>query len=279
MENPRLIVMPFVPDPGEIFTGTGLSIHFLLGNLFAVHPGLTECWFGWRVKKIFPDGPGFSDFCRGNAPLPDIASLGVQEKVRYWLTGSVSGGPGILQVSMALHDIHGNGRRITLPLSLDDGMLDFRHRFLEWIAGAGLAFPGTDAVLWPEWITAPGLDSLGRGLEVLYLNYITQAGTGADPIDLAWFDQAVVTSPRSYLAQDLKGWGLYKNQAILPAQAAFETALALNETGVGALSGLLWCAVQEKNRNKALGYALAKARVTGNDPAKARAWVEKKITG
>ena len=271
--------MPFVPEPGHVFSGTGLSIHFLLGNLFAVHSGLTECWFGWRVKKIFPDGPGFSDFCRGNAPLPDIVSLGLQEKVRYWLTGSFSCEPCIMNVSMAIHDIQGGESRVILPLSLDDGMLDFRHRFLEWIAGAGLAFPRTDAVLWPEWSTPRGLDSLGRGLEVLYLNYITQAGSGEDPMDLAWFDQAVVTSPRSYLAHDLKGWGLYKNQAVITAQAAFESALALNEKGVGALSGLLWCAVQGKNRNSALGYALAKARVIGGDPAKARAWVEKKFSG
>jgi hypothetical protein len=37
--------------------------------------------------------------------------------------------------------------------------------------------------------------------------------------------------------------------------------------------------VAEKNRDKALAYALAKARVTEADPAAARAWVEKKLPG
>jgi hypothetical protein len=76
MEKSRLIVMPFVPVPGRAFDGIGLGIHFLLGNLFGVHSGLTECWFGWRVKKIFQDGPAFSDYCRGRCSGPDIQGMG-----------------------------------------------------------------------------------------------------------------------------------------------------------------------------------------------------------
>lgn len=278
MEKPRLIVMPFVPIPGRAFDGKGLGIHFLLGNLFGVHPGLTECWFGWRVKKIFQEGSGFSDYCRGRCSGPDIQALGRQENVRYWLTGRYACEGAVISVSMQLHDIHGPGCNITLPLSLDDGIMDFRHRFLEWLETAGLAFPRTDAVLWPEWITSPGLDCLGRGLDVLYLNYFTQTGSRVMPIDLTWYDQAVAVSPRSYLAHDLKGWVLYKNQAIAGARTSFESALVLNEKGAGALSGLLWCAVVEKNRKTALEYALAKARVTDADPSAARAWVENKLS-
>jgi hypothetical protein len=83
MQKSRLIVMPFVPESGQAFDGTGLGIHFLLGNLFGVHSGLTECWFGWRVKKIFQDGDAFSDYCRGRCSGPDIQALGRQEQVRY----------------------------------------------------------------------------------------------------------------------------------------------------------------------------------------------------
>jgi hypothetical protein len=239
VQKPRLIVMPFVPDSGRAFNGTGLGLHFLLGNLFGVHPGLTECWFGWRVKKIFQDETAFTAYCRGIPPLPDIQALGKQENVRYWLTGRYSQENEILQISMVLHDIQGPDDNITLPLSLDDGITDFRHRFQQWLGKAGLAFPRTDTVFWPEWITPEGLDCLGRGLETLYLNYISQTGSAGDLIDLTWFDRAVEVSPRSYLAHDLLGWALYKNQEIVRAESCFETARTFNDKGVGALSGLL----------------------------------------
>ncbi len=100
---------------------------------------------------------------------------------------------------------------------------------------------------WPEWVTSKGLDCLGRALETLYLNYISQTGAAGDLIDLTWFDRAVEASPRSYLAHDLLGWGWYKNQEVSRAKSCFETALSFNDKGVGALSGLMWCAVAEKN--------------------------------
>ncbi len=276
-KQPRLIVMPFVPDPGRPFNGAGLGIHFLLGNLFGVHPGLTECWFGWRVKKIFQDETSFTAYCRGIPPLPDIQALGQQENIRYWLTGNCLEQAGTYQVFMALHDIQGPVYDITLPLSLADGMVAFRHRFHEWLAVADLAFPRTDTVFWPEWITWEGLDCLGRGLETLYLNYISQTGSAGKLIDLTWFDRAVKVSSGSYLAHDLLGWALYKNQEIARAESCFETALTFNDKGVGALSGLLGCAVAQKDRDKALVYSLAKAGVTDADPTAARAWVSKKF--
>ncbi len=276
-QKPRLIVMPFAPVQDQAFDGTGLGIHFLLGNLFGVHPGLTECWFGWRIKKIFPDDRSFADYCRGVSCMPDFQALGKREAVRYWLTGGYAAEKGGFQVSMRLHDIQGHVHDTTLPLSLDDGMVGFRHRLQEWLAVADLAFPRTDTVLWPERMTPEGLDCLGRGLETLYLNYITQAGADGDSIDLTWFDRAVAVSPRSYLARDLLGWALYKNQEIVQAASCFDTALTLNEKGVGALSGRLWCAVTQKDRTRALTCALAKARVTDADPETARAWVAKKL--
>ncbi len=263
----------------QTFDGTGLGIHFLLGNLFGVHPRLTECWFGWRVKKIFPKATAFSAYCRGLPPFPDFQVLGKQENVRYWLTGTWLKTEGMIQVFIALHDIRGSVRDITLPLSPADGMVAFRRQFHEWLAGVDLSFPSTDSVFWPEWVTSKGLDCLGRALETLYLNYISQTGAAGDLIDLTWFDRAVEASPRSYLAHDLLGWGWYKNQEVSRAKSCFETALSFNDKGVGALSGLMWCAVAEKERDRALAYALAKARVTQGDPADARAWVEKKLSG
>jgi hypothetical protein len=193
------------------------------------------------------------------------------------LTGRYSQEDEILQISMVLHDIQGPDDNITLPLSLDDGITDFRYRFQQWLGKAGLAFPRTDTVFWPEWITPEGLDCLGRGLKTLYLNYLSQTGSAGNMIDLTWFDRAVDVSPRSYLAHDLLGWALYKNQEIVRAESCFETALTFNDKGVGALSGLLWCAVAQKDRDRALVYSLAKARVTDADPKAARAWVSKKI--
>lgn len=277
LQKPRLIVMPFAPDQDQAFDGTGLGIHFLLGNLFGAHPGLTECWFGWRIKKIFPDDRAFSAYCRGVSDVPDFQALGKLEAVRYWLTGGYAAENGGFQVSMRLHDIQDRVHDITLPLSLEDGMAGFMNRLQKWLAVADLAFPRTDTVFWPERMTPEGLDCLGRGLETLYLNYITRAGADGDPIDLNWFDRAVAASPRSYLARDLLGWALYKNQEIVGAASCFDTALTFNDKGVGALSGRLWCAVAQKDRKRALTCALAKARVTDADPEAARAWVAKKL--
>ena len=52
--KPRLIVLPLQPRKEQAYSGTGLAIHFLLGNIVALHTGLKEFWFGWRVKKNLP---------------------------------------------------------------------------------------------------------------------------------------------------------------------------------------------------------------------------------
>ena len=51
----QCIVLPFRAENRHPFNGTGLSLHFLVGNVLALHTGLKEMWFGWRVKKIFPE--------------------------------------------------------------------------------------------------------------------------------------------------------------------------------------------------------------------------------
>ena len=92
------------------------------------------------------------------------------------------------------------------------------------------------------------------------------------------FEKTVSLCPASYLAQHLLGWGRYKNKDYSGAEAAFSKAVEINRDGLGALAGLMWCAVEAKDRSAALHYALEKARCRGGDPDKARAFVEKKFS-
>ena len=65
----RLVVLPFQPQEEQSYDGIGLAIHFLLGNIVAIHTGLKEFWFGWRVKKIFPEKERLVAYCRGEGTL------------------------------------------------------------------------------------------------------------------------------------------------------------------------------------------------------------------
>jgi len=279
IQRPKLIVMPFQPIVGQSFDGIGLGLHFFMGNLFGVHGGLTECWFGWRVKKIFPDSVLFKDYCRGNMPFSDIHGLGRREKVRFWLEGQYQQKGEEISLFLVLHDTQKgiSESRKGFLLTFDDGLLGFRNRFFDWLAACGLAFENIEKAKWPEYITGRGLDSLGRALEALYLNYIQGSGSERNLIDLSWFDRAVDTANDSYLVQDLMGWGLYKNGEYKMAADAFAAALELNPDGLGALSGMMWCALSAQNRERALQYAIAKAGCRGESLEKARTFVDKKF--
>ncbi len=281
IQGPKLIVMPFQPAEGQSFDGIGLGIHFFLGNLFGVHRGLMECWFGWRVKKIFPEPGLLKTYCRINKPFSDIQDLGRREKVRFWLEGQYQRSGDALLLSLVLHDTREGtkeGRsefKTCLSMALDDSLLAGRAKFFKWLETCGHPFVGIERAGWPENISGSGLDFLGRALETIYVNYIH--GSGSDLIDLSLFERAVDTSKDSYLAQDLLGWGLYKNGEYQMAKKAFASALSLNPDGVGALSGMMWCALCNQNRERMLQYALAKAACRGRDPEKARAFVDKKF--
>lgn len=272
----KLIVMPFQPGPGQEPDGTGLGVHFLLGNLFCLHPGLLECWFGWRVKKIFSDPLSLTSYSMGNEPFQDIGALGSREKVRFWMEGMYWSDLETVRIEAVLHDTRGAVLiRSGFTLDCEDGCLGFRKDFFDWLGNCGLGCDRPSPAFWPEKITLAGLDSLGRALEILYMNYVD----GSDaPIDLARFEKAATLCPKSYLCQDLLGWGLYKNDQNHRAAEAFAKAVALNPDGMGALAGLMWCALAEQDREKTLGYALEKGRCRGEDPAKARAFVEKKFS-
>ena len=282
--RPKLIVMPFQAADSQSFDGIGLGLHFFFGNLFGVHGGLLECWFGWRVKKIFPEPMLLKAYCRGNTPFHDIGALGCREKVRFWLEGTYQQKGENLLLDLVLHDTKAGmpASKICLVLGLSDGLVKGRTEFFDWLESCKIPFVGTEKVMWPEQITEKGLDFLGRGLETLYLNYIQgpeSKGSSAETnlIDLSWFEKSVVAARASYLAQDLMGWGLYKNGEYALAKKAFESALKLNPDGLGALSGMMWCALGVSDREEALHYSLLKAGCRGEDLEKARNFVDKKF--
>ena len=100
----RLIVLPLQPEKTIEFDGTGLGVHFLLGNVVAVHTGLKEFWFGWRMTKIFRGKNQLSAYCRGNEPLPDIARLGEEQQIRYRLEGTYKRKQGMIFLALNLFD-------------------------------------------------------------------------------------------------------------------------------------------------------------------------------
>jgi len=102
--KPRLVVLPFQPQEGQTYDGTGLAIHFLLGNIVAIHTGFKEFWFGWRVKKIFPEKEMLRAYCRGEGPRLDTTKIGKEQDIRYWLQGTIEQKGDKIQVFLELTD-------------------------------------------------------------------------------------------------------------------------------------------------------------------------------
>lgn len=98
-----------------------------------------------------------------------------------------------------------------------------------------------------------------------------------DPIDLSFFEKVILAAPDSYLAWDIKGWGLYKNKSYKEAKKAFLKAISFNKDGLGALSGLMWCYIFTNNKDLANRYAIAKADVRNESHEKAISFVANKI--
>ncbi len=272
----KLIVMPLQPGPGQGTDGTGLGIHFFLGNLVCLHPGLLECWFGWRVKKIFPDPGLLTAYCRGQNSAVDIQELGAGQKVRFWIEGRYCCAGETMSIEAVLHDTRDHlafGAGFTLEP--EGGALGFGRAFFDWIRDCGISIDGHPGALWPEKISPEGMDHLGKALGVLYLNYVDGSGAA---VDLTHFETAASACPDSYLCQDLLGWGLYKNGLNERAAEAFVIAAGLNPNGLGALAGLMWCALAERDREKTLHYALEKGRCRGENPKKARDFVASKFS-
>ena len=239
----QCIVLPFRGDHRQPFNGTGLALHFLVGNVLALHTGLKEMWFGWRVKKIFPEKASFQRYCRDAASKLDLVQISQSQRVRLWLYGNFS------DQTVNLHFFDGQApdarhAPVDLPISLDDGLIEFRTQLITWLESAGRPMPNAQvqAALWSETISREGLDNVGQALEGFYI-YSAYGGDG--PLDV---------SPFNYKA----------------AKAAFLTSLRINPAGAGAMSGLMWCGVYGKDLEEAMFWSGRKADVCRQDVQAAR---------
>jgi tetratricopeptide (TPR) repeat protein len=274
----KLIVMPFIPEDDQEYNGLGLGIHFFLGNIMAIHTGLQEFWFGWRVKKLFPEIKLLKAYCQGDGPALDIIKLAEEQGIRYWLEGKYKQDKDLIILSLSLVDTGGKTHTKQLTANVNDGLENFSDMFFDWLSKCNL--PVTKAqrakALWPEKISIKGLEFLGDALETTYLSYIDPSSAN-DVADFKLFEKAVSVSPDSYLTHNLLAWALYKKQDYNSAIRSFKSAINYNKDGLGALSGLMWCALFTENKDNAFKYAIAKADVRQEDHEKAKAFVVKKL--
>jgi tetratricopeptide (TPR) repeat protein len=266
-DRPQCIVLPFQPDPSEDFNGVGLALHFLLGNVMALHTGLKECWFGWRANKIFPEKTDLKAYCRGKEILVDLHQVSTEQNVRFWLYGKA----GDRFVTVFLFDAADNEQSLSkrIPVSYSDGLVEFRRIFLDHLAACGHPFPAKQVqpALWAETISMQGMDILGRALESFYLH---SAYSGKGKIDSGLFEKAAAVAPNSFMVQDILGWASYRSQDYRAAKESFLRALRSNPNGIGAMSGLIWCGVYTGDREEAQFWAARKAEVRGEDIKEAR---------
>ncbi len=274
----RLVVLPFQPQEGQAYDGTGLAIHFLLGNIVAIHTGFKEFWFGWRVKKIFPEKTMLRAYCRGEGSRLDTTKIGKEQDIRYWLQGTIQQKDDKIQVLLELTDSKEEHIERTTDLTFKpkDQLTEFHKGFLAWLETCGLPLAGDQVAkaLWHEKTTLESLDFLGRALKAFYLH---SSWGEKGPLDLELLNQAVNAAPASYIAHDLKGWILYKNKDYKAAEESFRSALKLNSNGLGALAGLRWCAIYTNDEEKAYKWAAAKADIRGESRDAAKALVARKM--
>ena len=274
-DQKRCIVLPFRSGTRNEQAAAGLALHFLLGNVLALHRDLQEFWFGWRVAKIFPGFAEFSDYCRAAGPGLDLEETGRQQNLRYWVSGECrySG------IRMQLFDARAPDMTSSadIDFSCKDDLIGFRTTFLDWFGRcSGRPFPRQQLsrALWPETMTRPGLESVGEALSAFYrFAFVGDQGS----IELPVFETAVNTAPDSFMAHNLLGWALYRDQQAAKAAACFRRALEINPSGAGAMAGLMWCAFLAGDREAGISWAGQKAIVCGQDKAAAREKAEKRF--
>lgn len=256
--RPKCIVLPF---QGAGADGAGLALHFLLGNVIAVHPGFDECWFGWRVARIFPTPAGLAQFCGREEFGLCAQQLSATQKIRYWMHGRIR------SHCVALHLYDGRTQLDSceeLSFSVSDQLIGFRRGALRLLDrwGVPMAEARHPPALWPEKISGPGLGLFGNALLAFYIH---TAYGGQGGVDITPFTNAVEAAPQSFMAHHLLGWANYRNADAAAAKAAFGKALELNPEGVGAMSGLMWCGVLDKDKQAAGYWAGRKAAARGED--------------
>ena len=280
MDKHRFIVMPFQPESEQVYSGIGLGLHFFIGNVMAVQPLLKEFWFGWRVNKLFKNQVEIVEFCQGKKGLDNIEQLAKEQEIKYWLNGTYVQDDNRIILSLVLSIFNGNIKEHSKKFIIDlsDNLIGFRNEFIDWLGEFSLSFKDIQRqkIMWPEQISFKGLDFLGRSVESTYMNYVDNSKPD-DPIELEFFEKATLAAPNSYLAWDMKGWGLYKNRSYKEAEKAFLKAISFNKDGLGALSGLMWCYIFVNNTDLATKYAIAKADVRNASHKKAKSFVTNKI--
>jgi len=280
MDKHRFIVMPFQPESEQVYSGIGLGLHFLIGNVMAVQTLLKEFWFGWRVNKLFKNQVEIVEFCQGKKGLDNIEQLAKEQEIKYWLNGTYVQDDNRIILSLVLSIFNGNIKEHSKKFIIDlsDNLIGFRNEFIDWLGEFSLSFKDIQRqkIMWPEQISFKGLDFLGRSVESTYMNYVDNSKPD-DPIELEFFEKAALAAPNSYLVWDMKGWGLYKNRSYKEAEKAFLKAISFNKDGLGALSGLMWCYIFVNNTDLAIKYAIAKADVRNASHKKAKSFVVNKI--
>jgi len=262
----QAIVLPILSPQTEKLQGMGLGLHFLIGNVLVLNRRLKEMWFGWRVRKLFPEAKHLLAYCRGEIAAPDFLCLAAEQKIRYWFSGRCTRETLFLNLT----DTGRKQNEGVQPFSIhtEDHLIGFRKAFMDWAASFGIRFDAMEreAALWPERISPEGLAAVGQALLAFY------ALTAYDNpvLEIAPFIRAAACAPSSFMAQDLLGWARYRREEFEPARAAFEAALQKNPQGVGAMAGLMWCAVKRNHAEEALDWAVQKAELRGENIQKVR---------
>lgn len=261
-DHDRCIVLPFQTQSWKETRDCGLALHFLLGNVLVLHPGLQEFWFGWRAARIFPDFNALLNYCRDSGQGLNLQKASSEQNIRFWISGLGRQN----QINMHLYDAQAQELTMSqdIAFSCQDDLTGFRSGFLDWFGKAARPFPARQqpAALWPEKINMQGLQAVGSAL----LEFYKFSFPGDQhQIRLQPFEQAVLAAPDSFMAHNLLGWALFRNQEVKKAAACFQQALSIHPLGAGAMAGLMWCALKTGDQETSVYWAGHKAESCTQD--------------
>ncbi len=274
-DHNRCIVLPFQAQSWEETRDCGLALHFLLGNVLVLHPDLQEFWFGWRAARIFPDFNALSNYCRDPAQSLDLQKAGVEQNIRFWVSGLGQQN----QIYMHLYDAQSQELPMSqnITFSCRDDLIGFRSEFLDWFGKAARRpFPARQqpAALWPEKTNRQGLQAVGSALLEFYRFSFAE---DQNQIRLQPFEQAVLAAPDSFMARNLLGWALLRNQEARKAAVCFQQALSIHPLGAGAMAGLMWCALKTGDQETSVYWAGRKAEACNQDVEAAKKKAEQRF--
>jgi len=157
---------------------------------------------------------------------------------------------------------------IVLKLDFESKLITFRKDFIRWLGECGFPFPENqiEKVLWPEGASAEGLDCLGQAQEAFYI----YSAWGKTALDLNLFEKAVSVLPESHMAHNLKAWAHYRHKDYRSARKSFQRAIEINPHGVGAMGGLIWCAVYTGDSETAYSWTDVKSELLGQNKEAAK---------